>query len=63
MIDKEEIKQVLKRDEEILPISFNQTIVRDKVDFSKKNLKSVKSIYYKDGDYQIFPYYKQITQF
>ena len=63
MINKEKIKEKIKKNEQFLPISFNQIIVRDKVVNSTKNLKSIKSDYYKDEDYQIFPYYKSITQF
>jgi hypothetical protein len=56
MIKKKNIEKRIKHNVEFLPISFNQITIRE-------NLKATKSVFYKDDDYQVFPFYKSITQF
>jgi hypothetical protein len=63
MIKKKNIEKRIKHNVEFLPISFNQITIRENEKKITKNLKATKSVFYKDDDYQVFPFYKSITQF
>lgn len=63
MKKRDEISKLIIENQKSLPISFNKIKIKENTNISSKNIKIVKSKFYKDEDYQIFSYYKSITQF